>query len=283
LSAGRVQSVALRLIVQREREIQKFTPKEYWEIEAELQKALEARMRESESGKFIAKLQKINNEKVEIKNKQEAGNLIKDIENKAFRVADINQTEKKRNPLPPFITSTLQQEAFNKLRFTANRTMIIAQQLYEGVEIGKGAPIGLITYMRTDSTHLATSAIKDVRNFILNNFGKNYLPIAPNIYKTKKLAQEAHEAIRPTSLKYSPENLKGTLNRDQYKLYELIYKRFIASQMTPARYRVTNVSIAADKYLFSASGTKVIFPGFTRLYPQGEERQKELCYQICCF
>ncbi|MGD9014666.1 MAG: type I DNA topoisomerase [Candidatus Omnitrophota bacterium] len=272
LSAGRVQSVALRLIVQREREIEKFTPQEYWEIEAELQKKVATKKPE----KFSAKLEKIENHKAEIKNKQEADNLVGDLKSQTFIVNEIKQSERKRKAPPPFITSTLQQEAFNKLKFTTRRTMIIAQQLYEGIEIGKQAPVGLITYMRTDSTHIAPSALIKVRNFILNNFGKNYLPASPNIYKTKRLAQEAHEAIRPTSLKYAPESIKEFLNKEQYKLYEIIYNRFVASQMTPARYRVTQLMIKADKYLFSTSGTKVIFPGFSRVYARNEEKEKSL-------
>jgi DNA topoisomerase-1 len=272
LSAGRVQSVALRLIVQREREIDKFIPQEYWEIEAEFQKKSGTKKPE----RFTAKLEKIDNHKAEIKNKQETDNLVQDLKNKTFMVSEIKQSERKRRPPPPFITSTLQQEAFNKLKFTTRRTMIIAQQLYEGIEIGKHAPIGLITYMRTDSTHIAPSALVKVRNFILNNFGKNYLPASPNIYKTKSLAQEAHEAIRPTSLKYTPESIKGFLNKEQYKLYEIIYNRFVASQVTPARYRVTQLVIKADNYLFSTSGTKVIFPGFTRVYFREEEKEKRL-------
>jgi DNA topoisomerase-1 len=274
LSAGRVQSVALRLIVQREREIQKFTPQEYWEIEAELEKVVSPQS--SVVSSFTAKLEKIEGKKVEIKNKQEAEELVEDIKAREFVVAEIKQSQKKRNPPAPFITSTLQQEAFNKLKFTASRTMVIAQQLYEGVQIGKGAPVGLITYMRTDSTHIAPSALSRVRNFILNNFGKDYLPRSPNIYKTKKLAQEAHEAIRATSLNHTPEGIKEFLSKEQYKLYELIYKRFVASQMTPARYRLTNVRIEADKYQFLASGTKLVFPGFTRIYPRVEEKEKKL-------
>ena len=274
LSAGRVQSVALRLLVQREREIQKFVPREYWEIEAELQKRTQIKALKAE--KFLAKLERLAGKKVEIKSKSEAERLSQDIKTTPFLVQEIKHTEKKRNPPPPFITSTLQQEAFNKLRFTANRTMLIAQQLYEGVEIGKDTPLGLITYMRTDSVNVASSALKQVREFILNNFGRDYLPASPNVYKTKKLAQQAHEAIRPTSLKYAPENIRIFLDKDQYKLYELIYKRFTASQMTPARYRSTSVYIKADKYLFFASGSKLIFPGFTRLYPREEERQSQL-------
>lgn len=275
LSAGRVQSVALRLVVQREREIEKFIPQEYWDIEAELKKVGSLQLA-ALSSSFMAKLGKIGDKKAEIKNKQEADKIVKDLENKKFIVTAIKQTEKRRNPSPPFITSTLQQEGFNKLRFTVSRTMIIAQQLYEGVPIGKDAPFGLITYMRTDSTHIASSALSQVRDFILKNFGSDYLPASPNIYKTKKLAQEAHEAIRPASLKYTPESIKQFLSNDQYRLYELVYKRFVASQMTPARYRVTNIAIQADKYLFSTSGTKVIFPGFTKIYHREEEKEKIL-------
>jgi DNA topoisomerase-1 len=297
LSAGRVQSVALRLIIQREREIQKFVPQEYWEIEAELQKKTQLSPKDAETvrgpEKFIAKLGKINNQKAEIKNKQEADNLIQVLKDRTFMVSEIKHSEKKRKPPAPFITSTLQQEAFNKLRFTARRTMIIAQQLYEGIELEKHTATGLITYMRTDSTKIAPSALVQARNFILNNFGRNYLPASPNIYKTKKLAQEAHEAIRPASLKYTPESIKDFLNKDQYKLYELIYNRFIASQMAAARYRVTQLIIKADaegsesrsdssdglirdSYLFFASGTKVIFPGFTKVYNREEEKEKGL-------
>ncbi len=275
LSAGRVQSVALRLIVQRERKIEEFKPVEYWEIEAELEKSA-ASSQGAGLRSFIAKLEEVDSKKVEIKNKQEADKLVRDLKKKTYIVTEVKQSEKKRNPSPPFITSTMQQESFNRLRFTATRTMIIAQQLYEGIEIGKDAPVGLITYMRTDSTHIASSALKEVRNFISKNFGQDYLPASANIYKTKKLAQEAHEAIRPTSLKYTPESIKEFLNKDQYKLYELVYKRFVASQMTPARYLTTSVNIQADKYLFSASGTEMIFPGFTRIYPKQENNEKKL-------
>ncbi len=274
LSAGRVQSVALRLIIQREREIQKFIPQEYWEIEGEFKKIISPQSKTQRS--FTARLEKIDGKKIKIRNKQEADKLTQDLEKKRFIVSEIRQSEKRRNPMPPFITSTLQQESFNKLRFTANRTMVIAQQLYEGVQLDKGESRGLITYMRTDSTHIAASAIKEVREFILDNFGRDYLPDSPNVYKTRKLAQEAHEAIRPTSVKNTPESLRSFLNKDQYKIYELIYKRFIASQMTPARYRVTNVEIETGRYLFITSGTKMIFPGFTSVYFKEEDKKEGL-------
>jgi DNA topoisomerase-1 len=270
LSAGRVQSVALRLIIEREREIQKFVPKEYWEIEAELCK-LHIASRIS----FIAKLEKINDKKAEIKNKEEADRIVEDIKGKTFKVLRIKKTEKKRYPEAPFITSTLQQEAFNKLKFNGIKTMIVAQQLYEGIDIGEEAPVGLITYMRTDSPRVAPEAIKEVRNLIAKNFGKEYLPEEPNVYKVKKLAQEAHEAIRPTLIFRSPESLKESLSQEQYKLYELIYNRFIASQMTPARYEVTTVDIQAANFLFVASSSKIIFKGFTIVYNKNEEEKEK--------
>jgi DNA topoisomerase-1 len=274
LSAGRVQSVALRLIVEREREIKKFVPRQYWEIEAELQKKPETRAEKPEA--FLAKLEKFEDKKIEIKHKEEADRIVKEIKDKQFKVLDIKIFEKKRYPDPPFITSTLQQEAFNKLRFNATKTMIVAQQLYEGIDIGEGGSVGLITYMRTDSFHVAAQAIKEVRDYISKNFGKDYLPQLPNVYKVKKLAQEAHEAIRPTLITRAPESLKEFLSPDQYKLYALIYNRFLASQMTPCRYNVTSVDIQAGRYLFVASGSRIIFDGFTIIYSRNnEEKDKE--------
>ena len=226
---------------------------------------------------FLAKLDKIEDRKAEIKNKIEADRLFSDIKDKQFIVSDIKKKEKNRYPDPPFITSTLQQEAFNKLRFNATRTMIIAQQLYEGIDIKDKTPVGLITYMRTDSTHVAPEAIKEVRGFILKNFGKEYLPKIPNVYKTKKHAQAAHEAIRPTSVSRKPESLKEFLTTEQYKLYELIYRRFIASQMTPAKYLVTTVDILAAKYLFVATGTILVFDGFTIVYnKEAEDKDRNI-------
>jgi DNA topoisomerase-1 len=199
--------------------------------------------------------------------------LVNDIKNKQFQVSEVKKTEKSRNPPAPFITSTLQQEAFNKLRFNAHRTMIVAQQLYEGIDIKDPTPEGLITYMRTDSTHVAPEAIQAVRSYIAKNFGKDYLPPTPNIYKVKKHVQAAHEAIRPTLISKEPESLKKFLTPDQYKLYELIYRRFLASQMVPARYLVTTVNIQAEKYLFVASGTSLLFDGFTIVYNKNSEEE----------
>ncbi len=273
LSAGRVQSVALRLIVEREKEIQKFIPEEYWEIEAELKKVHS--LQSTVQSPFLAKLEKVEDKKVEIKNKETADRLVEDIKNKQFIVSEIKKTEKKRFPSAPFITSTMQQEAFNKLRFNATKTMIVAQQLYEGIDVGESAPVGLITYMRTDSPRVAPEAIKEVRDYITNNFGKDYLPPTPNVYKVKKLAQEAHEAIRPTLITRPAESLKEFLSHDQYKLYELIYNRFLASQMTPAIYEVTSVSIQAEKHLFIAAGSRLIFAGFTVIYNENNDDKEK--------
>ena len=266
LSAGRVQSVALRLIVEREREILKFTAQEYWEIAAEL-KAVHS--------KFIAKLEKIEDKKAEIKNEAESAAVIEDLKGKEFVVSEVRELEKKKNPLPPFITSTLQQDAFYKLRFSSARTMLIAQQLYEGVELGKEGAVGLITYMRTDSVNVAQGAIKEVRGFIQEKFGQEYLPESPNLYKSKKQAQEAHEAIRPTSVSRVPESVKESLTPEQFKLYTLIYNRFLASQMKPAIYNVTSIDIRAGRYLFRASGSKLIFKGFTAVYELQEEKEEK--------
>ncbi len=264
LSAGRVQSVALRLIIEREREIQKFTPKEYWEVEAELAKT---------ESTFLAKLDKIDNQKAEIKNKEEAEKACQEARIEKFIVSQIKKSEKKRYPGAPFITSTLQQDAFNKLRFNANKTMLLAQQLYEGIMIGQDNPVGLITYMRTDSPRVSAEAINEVRDYISLNFGKDCLPEKPNYYKAKKLAQEAHEAIRPTFVSRHPEGLKTFLTPDQRKLYELIYNRFLASQMKPAEYVVTSVSIEAGKYLFSVSGSTLTFEGFLLAYKNNDDEE----------
>ncbi len=266
LSAGRVQSVALKLIIERENKIKAFIPKEYWEIEAQLKK---------DDNKFSAELDKIEDKKAEIGNKEDADKIVKDLENKSFVVKEVKKQEKKRYAEPPFITSTLQQEAFNKLRFHATKTMIVAQKLYEGIDIGGDTSVGLITYMRTDSTRVAPEAMKEVRSLIQKQFGKEYLPDEPNVFKVKKHAQEAHEAIRPTILSRPPESLKESLSPEEYKLYELIYNRFIASQMTPARYSTVSVSIKVDKYQFSATGSTLIFAGFTAAYDKNNNENQE--------
>jgi len=267
LSAGRVQSVALRLIAEREKAIQAFLPQEYWEIEAELKKI------NLKGSDFSAKLEKIEEKKAEIKNKEEAERIAKEVKGQVFKVLEVKKTEKQRYAEAPFITSTLQQEAFNKLRFNAAKTMIVAQLLYEGIDIGQDTTVGLITYMRTDSVHVAPEAIKEVRSYIGTKFGKKYLPDSPNLYKVRKLAQEAHEAIRPTLIDRPAESLKEFLSPEQYKLYGLIYNRFLASQMAPARYEATSVDITAGQYLFAASGSRLIFDGFTAIYNKNNEEK----------
>ncbi|MEW6075515.1 MAG: type I DNA topoisomerase [Candidatus Omnitrophota bacterium] len=271
LSAGRVQSVALRLIIEREKQINDFIPQEYWEIEAVLAK------QDAAGGEavFTAKLERAGEKKAEIKNKEEAQALVDDIKGKEFIVAQVRQTQKKRYTAPPFITSTLQQESFNKLRFNATKTMIIAQQLYEGIDIGEESPVGLITYMRTDSTHVAPEAINEVRKAVAQTFGTQYLPETPNTFKVKKHAQEAHEAIRPTLIDRSPETLKASLSHEQYRLYELIYHRFLASQMAPAVFSITSVTIEAGQYTFVASGSTVFFDGFLAIYNHTNDEDKE--------
>lgn len=273
LSAGRVQSVAVRLIVDREREINAFVPQEYWEIEAELKKVHSPQSIVHSS--FLAQLEKIDETKAEIKDKEGADAVIADLAGKQFKVKDVKKSQKRLNPQAPFTTSKLQQESFYKLHFRAGKTMRIAQQLYEGLEVGEEGSVGLITYMRTDSVRVASSAIEEVRDFINKKFGHEYLPPTPNIYKSKKTAQEAHEAIRPTSVAREPDLIKDYLTADQYKLYKLVWSKFVASQMKPAIYSVTSVDIEAGKYLFKATGSILIFAGFKAAYDDDEEKEKK--------
>jgi DNA topoisomerase-1 len=265
LSAGRVQSVAVRLIVEREREIKEFKPEEYWSIEATLKKA------GGEQESFVATLAKINNkavDKFEIKNSESAEKITNDLKEADWEVINVEKRAVSRNPLPPFTTSTLQQEAWRRLRFSAKQTMRLAQQLYEGVELSEGA-VGLITYMRTDSVNLSEESLGASRNFIEKNFGKNYALPSPRRFKTKsKGAQEAHEAIRPTDPARTPESVKKYLEPRQYRLYDLIWKRFIASQMPEAIFDATAADIkAGEKYIFRATGTTLRFDGFLKIYP----------------
>jgi len=267
LSAGRVQSVAVRLVVDREKEIGAFVTEEYWSITA----ALEGK----EPPQFEAKLFSIDGEKISIGKEAQATSIVEDLQGKPFIVQKIEKKSRKRSPAPPFITSTLQQEASRKLRFTAKKTMLIAQQLYEGIELGDEGSVGLITYMRTDSVRVAEEAQQEARSFIRGEFGNQFTPPKPPVYKSKKSAQEAHEAIRPTSLLRPPQAVQHTMTRDQYKLYSLIWNRFIASQMSPAQLEQTSVDITADKYLFRATGTIVQFPGFMKLYIESGDNGKE--------
>ncbi len=268
LSAGRVQSVAVRLICDREREIQAFVPKEYWSITAEFEG------RGGEPG-FSAKLAKKDGRKIELNNEKETKEVLTELKDAEFRVSEVETKEVKRNPTAPFTTSKLQQEASRKLGFSAKKTMMLAQQLYEGVDIGEEGPVGLISYMRTDSTRISNEAIEAARAFIKGKWGADYLPGKPNIYKSKKKTQDAHEAIRPTYFKYPPESVKKYLSKDQWKLYQLIWNRFIACQMSPALIDQTRAQIAAKNYTFNASGSTVKFQGFMAVYVEGVDVEEE--------
>ena len=270
LSAGRVQSVAVRLICEREEEIEKFEPKEYWTLTATLTPVDVEHL-------FSAKLHKIGSKKGEINNygfridEERAKELAADAKTENYVVEKVEKRERKQRPVPPFITSTLQQEASRKLRFAAKKTMFIAQQLYEGLEIGREGSVGLITYMRTDSTRVAQEAVQAARNHIENTYGAAYLPDRAVNYRSKKGAQDAHEAIRPTVPLRTPEELKSYLNTEQYRLYDLIWKRFIASQMKPAILDATTIDIKAGTYLFRATGSVIKFKGFRRIYMEGKD------------
>lgn len=274
LSAGRVQSVALRLIVEREKKIKAFVAEEYWEIEALLRKA-KSNVSKDELRPFKAKLILIDNKKPELKTKEEAEKLNEALKKEKFVVKNIKETKKRRFPSPPYTTSKLQQDAFNGLHFSASKTMKVAQELYEGIELGKKEATGLITYMRTDSVVVSKDAQEAARSYIIRKFGKKYCPGVPRKYKSKKGAQEAHEAIRPSLPLREPSSIKEYLQPNQFKLYELIWNRFITSQMESALNLVTSVDIEAGKSIFRASGTKVLFDGFTIIY-QKEEKEASL-------
>jgi DNA topoisomerase I len=258
LSAGRVQTVALRLIVEREQEIRAFVPKEYWTIHAML-----------DAGQppiFEARLSKYKGEDLEVGNQEAADKIVAAVTKAKWQVAQVTQKEKRRNPPPPFTTSKLQQAAYNRLRYTAKRTMGIAQRLYEGVDLGEEGSVALITYMRTDSVSVSNDALAQVRELIPQRFGSNYLPEKPNYYKSKKDAQEAHEAIRPTDVSRTPEDVRKYLDDDLFKLYQLIWQRFVASQMLPAVFDQTTIDISAGDYTFRASGSVQKFDGYLRVY-----------------
>ena len=267
LSAGRVQSVAVKLIVDREEEIEKFIPEEYWNIYANLE--------DKETKKqFEAKFYGKNGKKQEIHNKEEVEKILKDIEKAKYIVEEVKKGEKKRTPAPPFTTSTMQQEASRKLGFTLKKTMSIAQGLYEGVKIPEKGTIGLITYMRTDSTRISEEARKAAKEHIVSTYGENYYE--NRYYKTNKDSQDAHEGIRPTYADLEPDKIKESLTKDQYKLYKLIYNRFIASQMAAAIYNTMAVTINANEYNFKANGQTIKFKGFMTLYVEGTDgKEKE--------
>lgn len=263
LSAGRVQSVVVRLICDREEEINSFIPEEFWSITARLNK---------DQTTFEAKLIKINEDKAELKNEQQVNEILKKLGKNNLTVDAIKKRQQKRNPAPPFTTSSLQQEAYRKLNFTAKKTMMIAQQLYEGLDLGKEiGSVGLITYIRTDSTRISEEAQKEAQQYILKKYGKDYLPEKPREYNAKGKIQNAHEAIRPTFVERNPEEIKKFISNDQYKLYKLIWDRFIASQMASAVLDVTTVDLKYDHFTFRATGSILVFPGFTKVYIEGRD------------
>ena len=267
LSAGRVQSVALRLICEREKEVLAFVAEEYWSVNT--------RLEGKNPPPFDAKLFKIDGKKAEVSNGEQAANIVDALKKSEFRVDSITKKETRRRPVAPFTTSTMQQEAARKLRFSAKKTMMVAQKLYEGMDLGEEGPVGLITYMRTDSTRIANEALDEVRAYITDKFGKNYLPPKANVYKTQKSAQEAHEAIRPTSVLREPQKVKDYLSKDEFRLYELIWKRLVASQMRPAVMDGTTIDVAAGPYILRATGSVIKFPGFMKLYIEGTDEADE--------
>jgi len=266
LSAGRVQTVALRLIIEREEEIRKFVPQEYWTVAADLEK---------DGQPFQARLQKLDGHKPEIKTEQAARDIVAEVEKLPFVVTSVSTGERRRKAPAPFTTSTMQQEAAKQLGFSAGRTMRAAQKLYEGVELGEQGSVGLITYMRTDSVRVSDAAIKQAREYINAQFDKRYLPDEPNVHKGGRgsKVQDAHEAIRPTEVGLKPDDLKKYLERDLFKLYQLIWRRFLASQMTPAVYEATKVDfeLAGGRFLFRATGSRVLFDGYHALYNEAHE------------
>jgi len=274
LSAGRVQSVAVRIVCDRENQVQEFKPAEHWRIEVELQ---------GPSGPpFPARLVKIEGKPAEISNQSGAEEICAYLKNAVFQVSEVESKERQKNPPPPFITSTIQQEAYRRLNFPVKKTMFLAQQLYEGVELNAEGPVGLITYLRTDSVRVAQEALDAVRLFIRDQYGPQYLPPQPNLFRSRRGAQEAHEAIRPTSLEYVPEKIESQLSPDLFRLYQLIWNRFLASQFSPAIYDTIAIDIQAlngsagpKKFSLRASGSTLRFPGFLSVYRDLEEEEKE--------
>jgi len=267
LSAGRVQSVALRIVCEREEEIKKFVPEEYW--------SLVAHLHGSKDPAFEAKLIEWKQKKIDVKTEADAAAIVNSLKKSDFVLKEVLRQERRRHPTPPFITSKLQQEAARKLGFTAKKTMMLAQRLYEGVELGDEGQIALISYMRTDSVRVGDDALAEVRGFIGAQFGKDFLPEKPNQYKGKKGAQDAHEAIRPVSMAYTPDSVKAHLEKDMYRLYDLIWKRFVASQMLPAIFDQTTFNITAGDALFRSTGSVLKFQGFIAVYMEGTDESGE--------
>jgi DNA topoisomerase-1 len=266
LSFGRVQTVAVRLIIDREKEIKNFVPEEYWTIEGEFLKG---------KSRFSAYFYGLNQEKKELGTEEEVQNVLQQLNGNKFKVVSVTKKERKRNPAPPFTTSSLQQEAARKLNFRAKKTMMLAQQLYEGIELGKEGTVGLITYMRTDSTRISEVAQTEAANYIKEEYGENYLKDEQRKEKKLANAQDAHEAIRPSSTYRDPNTIKDFLSRDQFRLYKLIWDRFLASQMAPAVMDTMSVDLQNGNVLFRATGSKVKFPGFMKLYVEGTDDQVE--------
>jgi DNA topoisomerase-1 len=267
LSAGRVQSVTVKIICDREKEVQSFVSEEYWTVGLKLRK--------EKSSLFEAELSTVDGKKLEIHDKVQADSLVADLEKQSFAVQEVKKRQRQRKPAAPFTTSSMQQDAARKLGFTSRKTMMLAQQLYEGIDLGRKGPVGLITYMRTDSTRISALAQQEARGFVEQEFGAAYIPEKPNVYAAGKKAQDAHEAIRPTSTEMAPDEVEKFLSKDQFKLYRLIWQRFVASQMTPAVYDTLSVAIqAGSRYLCKASGSQLKFAGFTAVYA-GVEGKKE--------
>jgi DNA topoisomerase-1 len=281
LSAGRVQSVALRMVVEREREIEQFVKTEYWTIAANLSAKLppsfDARLFKvgEQTVKTSGFDQDIKKNEILIDNENKASDIVKEAQAQTFVVSDVTTKERKRNPVPPFITSKLQQEASRKLGFAVKKTMMLAQKLYEGVEVGEEGSVGLITYMRTDSTRVSDTALTEVRDFINQQYGDKYLPSKAVHYRSKKDAQDAHEAIRPTDVSRTPDALASYLNKEELKLYRLIWQRFVASQMTPAVFDQTTIDIQAGRFIFRATGSVQKFDGFLKLYQEGRDEKAD--------
>ncbi|HLN84768.1 MAG TPA: type I DNA topoisomerase [Candidatus Binatia bacterium] len=270
LSAGRVQSVAVRLVCEREREIRAFESVEYWSLAAQLEGRLPPSFR---ARLFQWQGQKLDNKNFRLENEAHVQQIIQSLEGASWIIGEVEKKERRRYPTPPFVTSKLQQEAARKLGFQPKRTMQLAQQLYEGVELGNDGSVGLITYMRTDSTRISADALTAVRQHIQARYGKNYLPGKPNTFRSKKGAQDAHEAIRPTSLDYTPERVRRYLRRDLFQLYSLIWDRFVASQMVPAVYDQTLFDIPVREALFRATGQQIKFDGFMKVYIEGRDER----------
>lgn len=266
LSAGRVQSVATKMICDREEEIDSFVSQEYWSIISKLAKP-------KVNPSFEARFHGTGNEKLELTNEEQVNAILKEIEKSSYVVQKVKEQEKKRAAAAPFITSTMQQEASRKLGYTTKRTMMVAQQLYEGIDIKGHGSVGLITYMRTDSTRISSEAQNEARDYVTKKYGEAYIPQTPRVYKNKSASQDAHEAIRPTYIDLTPEEVKDSLTAEQFKLYKLIWSRFIASQMSSAVYDTVSADISAGKYIFKANGSKVKFPGFMVLYIEGRDNE----------